>query len=144
MSPHGEAEAGFVLDASVTVAWCFEDQGAGYADRILQRLSGQPALVPAIWPLEVTNALLVSERKRRLRPADSARFLTLLGRLPIIIEGTEPSLHDMGSILSLAREQALSAYDAAYLHLAATYGLPLATLDQTLKRAASACGVSLA
>jgi predicted nucleic acid-binding protein len=91
----------------------------------------------------VTNALLVSERKQLLRPADSARFLTLLGTLPII-EETERSLRDRESILSLARQQRLSAYDAAYLHLAATYGLPLATLDQSLKRAARARGISLA
>ncbi|MCL6551989.1 MAG: type II toxin-antitoxin system VapC family toxin [Firmicutes bacterium] len=142
MAP-ADAAAAFVLDASVTIAWCFEDEASGYADRILQRLSGQAALVPHIWALEVTNALLASERKRRLRPADSARFLTLLRGLPIILE-PEPSLREMGSILSLAREQGLSAYDAVYLYLATTRELPLATLDDTLKRAATTCGVSLA
>jgi len=141
--PPADAEAAFVLDASVTVAWCFEDQASGYADRILQRLRDQAAVVPHIWALEVTNALLASERKRRLRPADSARFLTLLHRLPIVLE-TEPSLREMGIVLSLAREQGLSAYDAAYLYMATTRGLPLATLDETLKRAATTCGVSLA
>jgi predicted nucleic acid-binding protein len=142
LTPAGDAGADFVLDASVAVAWCFEDQAVGYAGEVLQRLSGQAAVVPSIWPLEVANALLVSERKRRLRPADSARFLTLLRMLPIVMDA-EPSLREMGDILSLARAQELSAYDAAYLHVAITRGLPLATLDETLKRAAAACGVSL-
>lgn len=142
MTLASNAEAGLVLDASVAVAWCFADQAAGYADEVLQRLSGHAALVPAIWTLEVTNALLVSERKRRLRPTDSARFLALLRRLPIVVE-TELSLREMGDVLALAREQGLSAYDAAYLHVAMTHDLPLATLDETLRRAASACGVSL-
>lgn len=142
MTPASDAEGGLVLDASVAVAWCFADQAAGYADEVLQRLSGQAAVVPAIWTLEVTNALLVSERKRRLRPADSARFLALLRTLPIVVE-TELSLREMGDVLALAREQVLSAYDAVYLQVAMARDLPLATLDETLRRAASACGVSL-
>jgi len=137
-----DAEAGFVLDASVAVAWCFEDQAAGYADEVLQHLRGQAAVVPAIWILEVTNALLVSERNQRVRPADSARFLALLRTLPIVVEA-DPSLREMGNILSLARDQGLSTYDAAYLHVAMARGLPLATLDEVLQRAATACGVSV-
>lgn len=129
-----------VLDASVTVAWCFEDHAAGYADGILGRLSREAAVVPAIWTLEVANALLVGERKRRLRPADSARFLALLGALPIIVD-PGPSPREMEHVLALAREHGLSAYDAAYLRLATTRGLPLATLDDTLKQAAAACGI---
>lgn len=142
MIPARDAEGGLVLDASVAVAWCFADQAAGYAEAVLQRLNGQAAVVPAIWTLEVTNALLVSERKRRLRPADSARFLALLRTLPIVVEA-ELSLREMGDVLALAREHGLSAYDAVYLHVAMARGLPLATLDEILKRAAVTCGVSL-
>jgi len=56
----------FVIDNSVVMAWCFEDKAGGYADAVLQSLEGAEAVVPAIWPLEVGNVLLVAERKRRM------------------------------------------------------------------------------
>jgi predicted nucleic acid-binding protein len=43
----------------------------------------------------------------------------------------------------LARTYHLSAYDAAYLELAIREGLPLATLDDDLHRAAAGAGVAL-
>jgi predicted nucleic acid-binding protein len=43
----------------------------------------------------------------------------------------------------LARTHHLSAYDAAYLELAIREGLPLATLDDDLRRAAARAGVVL-
>jgi len=130
----------FVIDASVVLAWCFEDEASPYADAVLERLAQAEALAPIIWPLEVGNALVVSERRGRITPAETVRFLNLLRQLPIIVEGETPP-RMFGEILSLAREQGLSAYDAAYLDLAMRAGAPLATLDEALRQAARRCGV---
>ncbi len=130
----------FVLDASVTLAWCFEDEAGPYADAVLERFTEATALAPIIWPLEVGNALVVAERRGRVTAADTARFLNLLRQLPIVVEG-ETASRLFGEILALAREHRLSTYDAAYLDLAMRSGLPLATQDTALREAAARCGV---
>jgi predicted nucleic acid-binding protein len=132
----------FVLDCSVVMAWCFEDESVGYADAVLGALESAEALVPGLWPLEVANILLVAERRGRLSEAASARFVELLRGLPISVDGEGP-VRALGSILPLAREQSLSSYDAAYLELAMREGVPLATLDRRLGEAASRSGVQL-
>ena len=129
-----------VLDASVALSWCFEDEPHAYGDAVLEHLETGEALVPGIWPLEVGNALLVAERRERLTKADSARFLTLLGQLPIIVEQDSPE-RMFGEIIALARAHSLSTYDASYLDLAMRNGLPLATQDARLVHAAGQCRV---
>lgn len=130
----------FVIDASVALAWCFEDETNVVADRVLERLVDSAGLAPLIWPLEVGNALIGAERRGRLSQAESERFLELLRQLPIHIEPA--TLTQMfGEGIALAREQNLSTYDAAYLDLAMRSGLPLATLDEALHQAAIRCGV---
>lgn len=131
-----------VLDASVTLAWAFEDEGNAYTDLVLESLAAVKAFVPNIWPLEVGNALLVAERRGRLNQAASVQFLTLLWQLPIVVEAERAELM-LGEILALAREQRLSTYDAAYLHLAMRRGFSLATNDEVLRQAATRAGVSL-
>ncbi len=118
----------FVLDCSVAMAWCFEDEAAGYADRVLKKLATREAVVPAIWPLEVANVLLVGERRKRLTKADSSRFLELLQGLPIAID-LQAASRAFGDIMSVARSLTISAYDASYVELAMRVGLHLATLD---------------
>ena len=59
----------FVVDTSVVMSWCFEDEGNGYAETVLESLESTEAFAPAIWPLEVGNVLLVAERKKRLGQA---------------------------------------------------------------------------
>ena len=125
----------FVIDNSVVMAWCFEDETSRYADTVLDKLEVSTAIVPSIWPLEVGNVLLVAERKKRLSEADSARFIALLTELPITIE-QEPPGRMLKEILALAREYQLSSYDASYLDLAMRKGLPIATLDNGLVAAA--------
>ena len=132
----------FVIDASVVMAWCFEDEAGPYADAVPERFAQAEAPAPIIWPLEVGNALVVAERRGRITPAETVRFLSLLRQLPIIVEGETPS-RIFGEILSLAREQDLSTYDAACLDLAMRAGLPLATQDDALRRAAARCGVKV-
>jgi predicted nucleic acid-binding protein len=133
---------GFVLDGSVTMAWCFDDEATPYTDGVRDRLAIARAVVPTIWPLEVANAALVGERRRRLDEARTVRFLALLGDLPIVVDD-RTSGRAFGAIAHLARAHNLSAYDAAYLELAMRRALPLATLDAKLIAAARAVGVPL-
>lgn len=96
--------------------------------------------MPAIWPFEIANSLAVAERRRRCTPADSASFLRLLSSLPIRVEAP-PTGRALDTVVSVARESGLSAYDAAYLELAMREGLALATQDQRLRKAAQRLGV---
>jgi predicted nucleic acid-binding protein len=132
----------FVLDASVALAWCFEDESSAAADEILDHLASNEALVPATWPAEVGNALLAGERRKRITPAGISRSLGLLGELNI--RADEAVMHSsMGALVALARSAKLSVYDAAYLFLAMREGIPLATLDHALGEAARRAGVAL-
>jgi predicted nucleic acid-binding protein len=130
----------FVLDASATLAWCFEDERTAPAVSMLERLRDQEALVPPLWLLELANGLIVAERRGRITRAESTRFLGLVGELPIRIDQTS-TLNLASSLMELAREYDLSAYDAAYLELALRLGQPLATLDERLRSAADRAGV---
>lgn len=132
----------FVLDCSVTMAWAFDDEDVPRAAGMRDRLDQDMAVVPAIWALEVGNALLMAERRKRISRAESLRFVELLRALPIDVDAT-PALGGLGSLLSLARQAGVSVYDAGYLDLAASHGLPLATLDKALERAARQIGVAL-
>lgn len=129
-----------MLDASVTLAWAFEDEADGYSDSVLGALANGEAVAPGLWSLEVANVLAVGERRGRLTPADSARFVALLESLPIRVEIAPES---MGEIVTLARETHTSAYDAAYLALAMRRGLPIATRGAALAEAASTRGVAV-
>lgn len=130
----------FVIDASLTMAWCFEDEATDETDALLERLRAEPAIVPEIWPLEVANVLLVAERRGRVSEAEATRFIGLLEQLPIERSETRPTLAD---IASLGRVHGLSAYDASYLQLAESAGVPLASLDAGLQQAAVSAGVPL-
>ncbi|HXZ41107.1 MAG TPA: type II toxin-antitoxin system VapC family toxin [Terriglobales bacterium] len=132
-----------VLDASVAVAWCFEDESAPLAESVLDLLSaGAETLVPAIWPLEVANALLVAERRKRITTAQVTGLLQRISKLPITVESMPPA-HAFEQVLSVARQRELSEYDASYVELALREGLPLATLDAKLRRAARSAGIAL-
>ena len=132
----------FVLDTSVTMAWCFEDENNPYADAVLESLAENSAIAPEIWLLEVSNVLVVAERRKRMTKADSVRFQELLRELSIQVEhSTQQRI--FGENLDLAREQNLSTYDAAYLDLAMRAGCSIATLDNALKEAAKRCGVAI-
>lgn len=125
----------FVVDNSVVMTWCFLDETNAYADAVLDSLADAVAVVPAIWPLEVVNVLLVAERRQRLSEADSVRFVTLLRQLPLVVDRSWPE-RLMKEWLAIGRAHDLSSYDTAYLELAMRQGLPLATLDRRLIEAA--------
>ena len=130
----------FVVDASVTMAWCFEDEATEATDAVLDRLRSERALVPEIWPLEVANVLLVAQGRGRVNEAQIGRFVRLLTQLPIDVDETSA---DVASLVALGRTHELSSYDASYLLLAQRAGLPLATLDDRLAKAAARAGVPL-
>jgi predicted nucleic acid-binding protein len=134
----------FVLDASVALAWFIDHPVAPYANRVKQLLlSGNRAVVPALWQLEVTNGFLVAERRGTLAPLDTSQALHNLEIM--LAQGIEHSQEpvSMRRVLALAREFRLTAYDAAYLDTARGLQLPLATLDNRLAHAATDAGVQL-
>ena len=131
-----------VLDCSVTMAWCFDDECDELADAVLGVFGGTEVWVPALWPIEVANVLLVAERRGRLTSAGSSRFLELLGGLPILVDG---GTHERAfrSVLSQGRELGLTAYDATYVDLAIRMGAPLATRDKNLRQACETHGIEV-
>lgn len=128
---------GFVLDASVAVAWCFGDESTPSAWALLDRLRSAPGHVPALWALEIGNILLGAERRRRITQARAVEFLGILDELDIRVDPDLPG-RAFRDVLPLARERRLTTYDATYLELAMRLGLPLATKDKALARAATA------
>jgi predicted nucleic acid-binding protein len=137
-----ETMDGFVLDCSVTMAWCFDDEATPFTNGLRDQLADVRAIVPSLWPLEVANATIMGERRKRLDEARSQRFFALLNALPIVVDD-ETGGRAFADIVHLARAHQLSAYDAAYLELAIRRGLPLACLDSKLKVAAVAVGVEV-
>jgi predicted nucleic acid-binding protein len=132
--------SGVVVDASVALAWCFPDEASEYADAVLVALKGQAVVVPAVWGFEIANAMLAGERRKRLKQPEILRFLALLEGLPILQDGQAVS-KNVSKVLPLARDYDISTYDAAYLELSIRHGVPLATLDAKLRKAAQRAGV---
>jgi predicted nucleic acid-binding protein len=132
-----------VLDASVTLAWCFPDEKTAYAESVLDLLAnGAEGVAPAIWPFEVANALLAGEKRHRVTVAQVTSILRRIADLPISIDPAQID-HIFQQVLPLARQTQLSEYDAAYLELAMRQGLPLASLDVRLQRAAKSAGIAV-
>ena len=125
----------FVLDCSVTMAWCFEDENNDFTQKVLESCRDSTAIVPTIWPLEVANVLLIAKKNKRITEIQSASFIEALSALPIIVDQST-SDKAMHSIFALANQTNLSIYDAAYLELAVREKIPLMTLDKELIKAA--------
>jgi predicted nucleic acid-binding protein len=122
----------FVLDASIAASWAFANEDHPTAALALERIRTDEARVPSLWWFEVRNVLLVNERRGRIGEADTAGFLRDLSRLGVTLDHSP----DEAELLRLARHHRLTVYDASYLELAGRDGLPLATLDTELVRAA--------
>jgi predicted nucleic acid-binding protein len=131
---------GLVLDCSVAVTWCFEDETTPETDALLERVKNEGAMVPMLWQLEMGNVLLQAERRGRITRADVARRLELIGTLPITTDD-ETSFRALRDVLALARTENLTTYDA--VELAMRRGLPLATTDRSLRDAAQRVGVEI-
>jgi predicted nucleic acid-binding protein len=131
-----------VVDASIALAWCFPDETSDYADAVLVSLEGKTLLVPSIWSLEIANAVLVGERRKRLGRLEIKQFTSLLENLSIV-QDVRPVASLVNDVLPMARTHSLSAYDAAYLELSVRGSAPLATLDEKLHKAAKRIGVTI-
>ena len=132
----------FVVDASVSLAWCFVDEWTPGTQALLDRAVDEGTTVPSIWPFEMANILALALRRGRIDAADLGAALASLDRLEIAVDGTATQ-RALREILHLAAREALTSYDAAYLDLALREGLPLATRDSTLASAARRAGVEV-
>jgi predicted nucleic acid-binding protein len=132
-----------VIDASVALAWSFKDEVSPYATFIVRSVKNAQAVAPIIWPLELNNALISAVRRERIDALVADRIRNTLDQLPVDID-SGIAVASLGQrILRLGIEHGLSAYDASYLELAMRRGLPLATQDERLLRAAGAAGIEI-
>ncbi len=134
----------FVLDVSACLTWCCEDEQTPFTDQLLElAASGSSLYVPAVWPFSIVNALVQAVRRKRI-PEDRAKeFPEQLKMFSFRIEPA-PLLSDLGRLEELSTSHQITSYDAAYLDLALRSNLPLASLDDRLRKAAEAEGVKLA
>ena len=129
-----------VIDSSIALTWCFEDEASPETDRLFERVRDDGAVVPGLWHLELSNVLLQAEKRGRLSSSDIAIRLDLIAELPISVD-QETTARAWREILTLARAERLTTYDATYLELALRRSLPLATRDEALRTAAKQCGL---
>ncbi|GBE48427.1 PIN domain protein [bacterium BMS3Bbin12] len=133
----------FVLDNSATMRWFFGDgkpQQLAFAGMVLDAMKQDSALVPVTWGLEVANVIARAEAKGLVTEARSGAFLEMLQGVDIKVDAATFA-RALSDTLQLARRYKLSAYDASYLELALRLGMPLATLDEDLLKAAKKAGV---
>jgi len=130
----------FVLDASAALARAAPDETLPQS--VKRRLQADTPVAPALWPFETLNGLEIMGRRGRLDAQAVADALDVLRLLPIEIEHPDFE-RDANAILPLARQYGLTVYDAAYLELARRRRLPLATLDDGLRRAAKKARVKV-
>lgn len=136
---------GFVLDNSVAMRWLLESPKAPdqkYAEKVLKSLSEQDAVVPNLWHLEACNVIIGAEKRGEITVGESEKFITQLENLPIHVD-TMSANQAFSRTINLARTYKLSSYDACYLELAVREGLPIATLDKALRKAAKKADVGL-
>jgi predicted nucleic acid-binding protein len=131
----------FVVDASIALSWCFDDESTPTTDEVLHRLLLEGGIAPAHWPLEIANALRYAASSGRVDDAAMTRAESIVRDLPIDVLPVETSTA-LG-LIEPARRHDLSVYDAAYLELADLRGLGLATLDTRLVVACRKAGVSI-
>ena len=121
-----------VLDCSATCAWFLPDESSSYAEQILKDILNQSIkmLVPSLWWYEIINVIKNTVNQKRIDVVTGQKTLLFLKEVPKIV--IDPGTQEQYGILKIALEENLSAYDASYLHLAATTGSELFTLDSDL------------
>ena len=132
----------FVIDASVVLAWILGEPETDLIIRARRAADSEHLHVPANWPLEMVNILLMAARRRRVQERELARLLQAITTLPVTIHVVDVDLA-CGAVALLGKQHELTAYDASYLELALRLGVPLATQDDALVRAAAAAGAAL-
>jgi len=131
-----------VVDSSIALTWCFEDEASPETDALFDRVRDDGAFVPGLWHLELSNVLLQAEKRGRISAADVALRLQLIADLPISVD-QETTARAWREILTLARTEGLTTYDATYLELAVRRGFPLLTRDNELGAAARRLGTAV-
>jgi len=131
-----------VIDASVTLSWHFDDEARPNTNEIYGRILRGFTHAPAIWLLEVTNALVLAVRRQRIPTSKLDAFIDELDIMPLTLHQTAGS-DRISVIIDIATQHRLTTYDAAYLELAQRLKLPLATYDQDMGRAAKAMDLAL-
>jgi predicted nucleic acid-binding protein len=132
--------AALVIDSSLAASWCFPDERTDYTNAILQAITAPlEAVAPRLWAYEVRNSVLMGLRRKRITQADAVEFPESIRELPIRL--ADPVSYD--GVFSLAERHGLTVYDAAYLDLVIREGLPLASLDNALCKAARDSNVAL-
>jgi predicted nucleic acid-binding protein len=129
-----------VVDASITLAWFLERERTAFSDALFDESARLELWAPAVWQLEVANALLMAERRKRIGRETRLEALARIAALGIRIDA---AVADLRAISDLAERRGLSTYDAAYLACARARGFDLATLDRDLAEAAAAEGIAV-
>ena len=133
--------ASFIVDASVGFAWVYQGQATPETDRLLNEVAdGAIVIVPALWFLEMSNVLLMAQRRRRLTTAHRKAAMEKLTAMQLTVD-EEGARHAFGKTSELADKYGLTIYDATYLELASRRSLPLASRDEALRNAAKRCGL---
>ena len=132
----------FVVDSSVTIAWCLPDEQTAELEVLREEALSQALLVPSIWPVEVANVLATAQRQGRITQAGLQLTMDILREFNFHVAASW-TVQAIGSAWQPMQTYGLSAYDASYLMLALERGLPLATLDRKLASAAMQMAVPL-
>jgi predicted nucleic acid-binding protein len=132
-----------VVDASVALAWGLPDESSAYADAVLAVVEMDGLRVPELWAREVANGLALAYRRNRITSADERAFLAALSHLRIDVEETDSALAVVRDGTAAAMRYGLTAYDAAYVDLAARERLTLATLDGAMRKAAEQSEIAI-
>jgi predicted nucleic acid-binding protein len=133
----------WVVDASFSAALFLPDETSPAARRFFSGLkSSDEVWVPSLWWFEITNVLIIAERRRRITPADIIKIFSLYSQFNLETD-TVASTKYSGKLYEIAKSVHLTAYDAAYLELAMRKEAVLATLDKKLVKAANLSGVNL-
>ena len=134
----------FIVDASMTLAWHFEDEATPETEKLFARTVGELIVVPRHWFFEVANGALMGERRRRATPQQTAFFRHRMADFEVEVDGQDDGAALVfDRVLPLARAHHLTIYDAAYLELAERRGLPLATLAAELAAAGRSVGIEI-
>jgi predicted nucleic acid-binding protein len=136
---------GFVLDASVALAWFIDRPVDAYAVQIRETMRrGDRAIVPALWETEFANGVLMAERRKLMTDLEGDECMAEMDQLRLTSIEADFEFRNAREVLALARAFQLTVYDACYLELAKRAGLPLATLDKSLRAAAAKAGIRAA
>ena len=134
--------AGAVVDASFAGAWFLPDEHSPAADDVLDRVTAGDLelVVPDLWIYEMTNLLIVAQRRGRIKADRIEEGLTLISSIPWTAQDHRSQLAWL-RMTRFASRFSLSGYDAAYLELSDRLQIPLFSFDDSLRSAARQLGL---